>query len=359
MKHRQVGLSKVGLINPDGHAIGLDIGATSVRAAILAPGTLEGRPSVTVHGLGKMELPPGAVVNGIVSDQAALTAALKHLWQVHKFECRNVILGIASQQVLVRDMQMPKLTPQQRAKALPFQAREIVALPMDQVILDFTPLGEPDPESEMQSGLLIATPRQPVIAAVQAVERAGLKVARVDLSSFAALRAIADEHLSVEAVVDLGAHMTTIVVHNQGIPKLVRTVCRGGQELTEQLADRIGMSPLDAEAAKRDVGLEGSGEVSRVLDEALRPLMSEIRTSIGYFRSMNDGAVLERISLTGGGATLRGLPEALTTQLGVTTRVMDAMQHIRNRHASKHVRAELDEPWTSAVSIGLAMGAAA
>ena len=51
----------------------------------------------------------------------------------NKFECRNVILGVANQQVIVRDMSMPNLDPDQRAKALPFQAREIVALPMDQV----------------------------------------------------------------------------------------------------------------------------------------------------------------------------------------------------------------------------------
>ena len=144
--------------HPDGHAIGLDIGATAVRAAILAPGTLEGRPSVTVHGLGAVPLPHGAVVSGVVRDQQVLTAALKHLWQTHKFACRNVILGIANQQVLVRDMQVPNLDPQQRAM-WPFQAREIVALPMDQVVLDFAQLGEVDPETNMISGLLIATPR--------------------------------------------------------------------------------------------------------------------------------------------------------------------------------------------------------
>ena len=59
MKHRQVGLNRVGVLNSDGHTIGLDIGATGVRAAILAPGTLEGRPSVTVHGIGRVDLAPG------------------------------------------------------------------------------------------------------------------------------------------------------------------------------------------------------------------------------------------------------------------------------------------------------------
>ena len=74
---------------------------------------------------------------------------------------------------------------------------------------------------------------QPVLAAVGAVERAGLKVGRVDLSSFGTLRAIADEQLTVEAIVDLGAHLTTIVIHDRGVPKLVRTLARGGQEITD------------------------------------------------------------------------------------------------------------------------------
>src|SRR5207244_10593751 len=133
--------------------------------------------------------------------------ALKSLWEMNKFECRSVILGITNQQVVVRDLVLPSLPPDQFAKALPFQAREVVPLPLDQVLLDFTPLGPVDPAGDTISGLLVAAPRAPIVAAVQAVERAGLRVARVDLSSFALLRSIADERLAVEAVIDIGAHL--------------------------------------------------------------------------------------------------------------------------------------------------------
>ena len=359
MKHRQVAFNKVGVINSDGHAIGLDIGTTSVRAAVLAPGTLAGRPSVTVHGVGHVDLPPGTVVNGIVVDQPALTAAIKRLWHEHKFQCRNVILGIANQQVVVRAMETPNLTPQQRDKALPFQAREIIALPIDEVVLDFATLGEPAPGDETVHGLLLAAPREPILAAVHAVERAGLNVARVDLSAFAALRSIADETLAVEAVIDLGAQLTTIVIHNQGVPKLVRTLPRGGQELTEQLADRMDIDFAEAEAAKRAIGLDGAdAEVARVLNEVLRPLVAEIRTSIGYFRSNNDAPVA-RISLTGGGSAMSGLAEVFTTQTGLPTRIVDPMQHVRNRLASVYTRDGVTDVGGSAVAIGLAMGAAA
>ena len=228
MKHRQIGNPRIGIVNPDGHAIGVDIGATSVRAAILSHGTTDGRPSVSVHGCGHVDLPPGAVLNGVVCDQNAVTVALRQLWSQNHFECRNVILGITNQQIVVRDLEMPQLPPDQLAKALPYQAREVVPLPLDQALIDWIPLGEADSVTGMVPGLLIATPRQPVLVAVQAIEQAGLQVARVDLSSFAALRATADENCGVQAVVDIGAHMTNIIIHSHGVPKVVRGVPRGG-----------------------------------------------------------------------------------------------------------------------------------
>ena len=111
MKHRQIGVGKVATINSDGHAIGLDLGATSARVAILTPGRVEGRPSVTVHGLGWLPLPPGTIVNGEVVDAPVLTAALKKLWDIHDFGCDHVILGIANPQVLVRDIADPESDP--------------------------------------------------------------------------------------------------------------------------------------------------------------------------------------------------------------------------------------------------------
>lgn len=360
MKHRQIGNPKIGIVNPDGHAIGIDLGATSVRAAVLSHGTTAGRPSVSVHGIGHVDLPVGAVVNGVVSDQNAVTAALKRLWADNRFECRNVILGITNQQVVVRPLEMPVLPPEQIAKALPFKAREVVPLPLDQALIDWIPLGDTDQGGDMVPGLLIATPRQPVLAAVQAIEKAGLQVARVDLSSFAALRAIADESCGVEAVVDIGAHMTNIVIHNHGVPKVVRAVTRGSQELTERIMDATGLEADRAEEAKRLQGLTASNRnFVDAISEGVRPLLAEIRSSIHYFGTTEGGATVERVSLTGGGSALPGLAQLLGDHLSIRTDVVAPMQHIRNRLASKEIQKEETELSATAVALGLAMGAAA
>src|SRR6478752_5563970 len=149
MRRRHPARSRdLSVINTDGHAIGLDLGATGVRAAILSHPEHERGSAASVHGLGEAPLSAGAVV----------TKAVRDLWEERKFNCRNVILGITNQQVVVRDLQVPRLDPAQLAKALPFQAREVVPLPMDQVVLDFLPLGDDDPSSDTVTGLLVATP---------------------------------------------------------------------------------------------------------------------------------------------------------------------------------------------------------
>jgi type IV pilus assembly protein PilM len=349
-------LSHRGATCHDGHAIGLDLGATTVRAAILAVRVRDGVPHVVAERLGGLPLEPGIIVNGVVANGPALTAALKELWKVFDLGCRNVVLGVANPQVQVRELQVPALDPEQQARALPFQARELLAMPLDQVVLDFAPLGEVEGEGHLINGLLVASPREPVMTAVAAVEAAGLKVVRVDLSALAVLRSAAEAGLAAEAVLDLGAHLTTIVVHQHGVPKLARTLTRGGDELTRRLGERLGIGLQEAEEAKVRDGLVGRGEVSTVLTELVAPLLTDIRSSLNYFRTGNAAARIEQVSLTGRAALLPGLAEALSAQVGAEVRVAEPGRLLEAPPKGKVV---LDQRWATAMSVGLSIGAAA
>ena len=363
---RQRSTASVSIVNPDGHVIGLDIGATAVRAAILAPARSDDPDQLmTVEDMGEAALPEGTVVDGVVAEAASLTRVLADMWKEYDFGCRRVIIGISNAQVIVRALQMPRLPPEQLARALPFQAREVIALPLDKALLDFRPLPETEEEAagDVVNGLLIAAPRQPVLAAVRAVEAAGLRIARVDLASFAALRSSASAELEAEAVIDIGAQVTNIVIHRYGVPTVVRTVGRGGQALTERLVERTGVSGVEAEIMKRETGLSSpDSEAGMILASAVRPLVADIRSSVQYFVTTNGAVSLERISLTGGGANLPGLLEALSADTGITCRVVSPMQHVRSIVPPPQA-GPLDDDESllpvSAVSVGLALGAAA
>jgi type IV pilus assembly protein PilM len=347
-----------GIVNPDGRVIGLDIGATAARAVVLEMPKEPGQPLIC-HAAAEAPMPDGTLVDGELVDQATLTKVLKEMWRANDLDGKQVVVGVAHPQIVVRSTDMPNLAHDQMTKALPFQARDIIALPIEEALLDFRPLERSETDESSVEGLLVAAPRRPIIAVVRAIEAAGLLVARVDLASFAALRAAAALGTQAEAVIDLGAQTTNIVLHHRGVPRVVRTLPRGGQQLTAHLADRAGIGLVEAEILKRDIGLVGANpEVISILHDALRPLLADIRGSIQYFSSTNSTAAPERISLVGGGSELPGLAGYLAGDTGLEASVASPVRHIEQA-AARHSRNDGPSPLPSAVAVGLAIGAAA
>lgn len=334
--------------------IGLDIGSMFVRAVE----TRRGKDGHVITNYGQIPLPPGAVQGGVIHDDKTVTAALRQLWQTHRFSSRQVVLGVTNPQVVVREMSVNNLPEREMRKSLSFQVRDVLPLPPERSLLDFHALEDPG-HNEMVRGLLIAAPKDAVLVAVQAIERAGLHVARVDLASFALLRAASWLDGTVEAIIDIGARLTTVVVHVDGVPVIVRTVPRGGAEITDLIANRLGATVAEAESLKCRVGLhaEGGPETAEVVRDAIRPLINEIRSSFTYLTTGERQTRVGRVALSGGGSQLPGLVDALSEQLGVEVVLANPTIRIRDVRKSKHGSLDSFRP-SAAVSIGLTLGAA-
>jgi type IV pilus assembly protein PilM len=271
----------------------------------------------------------------------------------------------------------------------------VLPIPVDEALLDFSPLppaadvpsgalrGAAGPlggaNSALTPGLLTAAPRLPVMLAVRAVERAGLTVQRVDLSSFGLLRSIGTAGAAVEALVDVGSELTTIVIHRHGVPHVVRVVAFGGRQLTDRVADGLGVPFAEAEAAKCTVGALGDSVAALQVRDELRALLSEVRASLRFFVT-TVGSAVQRVLLTGGTACLPGLEALLAAELEVPVALATPLRHLVSAPepmvgALSAVRAGpgalggplagsaglglAGPPGATAVSVGLALGRAA
>ncbi|HVF52668.1 MAG TPA: type IV pilus assembly protein PilM [Actinomycetota bacterium] len=299
-----------------GQPIGLDIGTSAVRAAQVTPG--KERPALMTFG--QVALPPGAVIDGEIRDGGAVSEAISQLWKRAKMPTKDVIIGVANQRVVVRQIDVPQQDEGEFRASLRFQVADQIPMSVDDAELDFQVIGQfANPAGEpMMRILLVAAATDMIESFVGAVTTAGLRAAGVDLTPFAVARAlspIARGEMGLpgaEAIVDIGAGVTNLVVHHNGEPKFVRILLVGGNDTTTSLASELGISPEEAEAVKLDLGRGvGSPDAQRILLARVEAIVEEIRGSLDYYLSQEDSEQVVSIVLSGGGSMTPGLAQRL------------------------------------------------
>src|ERR671917_467092 len=188
-----------------GGTIGLDIDGRYLAAAQVANGRVTQSAS---H-----ELPEGLVRDGEVADVQALGEQLR-TFAANAGLPKSVRLGVANQQIVVRVIELPRIEDEkQRDAAVRFQAADAIAMPLDEAVLDYQVGGyveAPDGSSRMQV-IVVAARRSMIEGLMEAVKKAGLKPAGIDLDAFALVRVLAtDAEPSSEGNASVYCHLSGV-----------------------------------------------------------------------------------------------------------------------------------------------------
>lgn len=344
--------------------VGIDIGSASVRAVELRDAT-KARPTLLRYI--ELPLPEGSASRGEVLEPNTVAATLKRVWKQGGFTSRNVVLGMGNQRVLARDLTVPKMSLRRIRESLPFTVQDLLPVPAGEAILDFYPVAEATTESgPVVNGLLVAAIKDAVLANVKATRLAGLTTVDVDLIPFALSRVLLTRQnvAGTAALIAIGADTTCVLIAKDGVPQFVRIIPTGGGELTRALRAELDIDEASAERIKLSLGLAStvaSEEEQRAVEIIYRvtgEMLSSLRNTINYYVNTRQPELVDAIVLTGGGAQLQGLPEALAemTRLPVSvgdplagfalSRKLDAEDLRRRRNGL-------------GVALGLAVGSAA
>ena len=380
--------------------IGLDIGSTAVRAVELAAGD-----PPTVVKAAQVPLPAGAVENGEVKDPTIVTEALRELWERGGFKLKRVFMGVGNQRVVVREIALPYLPDKELRASLGFQVQEFIPMPVDEAVLDYDPIGEFEQEDRrMLRMLLVAAQRQMVDISISAVTAAKLEPVGLDLVPFALVRSVGTTGVGMdleeegdEAIIDIGAHVTNIVVHARGTVRFVRILPSGGRDVTLAIMRGIGVDDDVAERLKRGEevqlsalpvssgGDDGEGEtepqheaghdpndaepggrveaateppdVGRVRQIAMErgaSFVDEIRSSLEFYTAQAQGARISRVLVTGGGSKLDGFLDVLRQRIPVEVRAGRVFLNARSQLSLSEEALAEAEP-VLAVAVGLAI----
>ncbi len=300
----------------DRGSVGLDIDGRYLAAAQVDAGK--------VVRCASLDLPEGVVSDGEVVDKDALADALKSFVGDSGLP-RNVRLGIANQQIVVRVIELPRIEdPKQREAAVRFQAAEAIAMPLNEAILDHQVAGYaegPDGTPRMQV-VLVAARKTMVESLLEAVKGAGLKADGVDLDAFALVR--------------------TLVSGGDGADESARVFCHLAG--VTNLAIAVGPAcfftrPLSAVWDEPEAG-------SRLSDE--------IRLSIDYYMTQPQAQPVGEVVVSGPGSGDEELVESLGVHLGMPVRVAYPLGGL-----DISALTAADDPHRFTVAAGLSLGATA
>jgi type IV pilus assembly protein PilM len=351
--------------------IGVDVGSTAVRVAEVAAGEIP-----VIVRAAQVPLPPGVVEAGEVRQPEVVAEALRELWSKAGVKSKQVHLGVGNQRVVVRELALPWLPEKELRDTLGFQVQEFIPMASDEAVLDFDPLGEMDQGGRRMVRILLVAAHKPMVnALVEAALAAKLDPQGIDLTPFAVTRAVGagDDGLDLdssgdEAIIDIGAQVTSICVHDRGVIRFVRMLPSGGRDITLSLASVLGVDDEMAERLKRGERFGGIADAvpavaapadgapavplpppadtppvdtpptdtlpietprsvpgvladpTEVRDLALAragSFVDEVRSSLEFYTAQMPNAQVGRVLVVGGGSRLDGLLELLQERLPV------------------------------------------
>jgi type IV pilus assembly protein PilM len=345
--------------------VGLKIGASGLAAARVA-----NNGHAELLQLAREPLDPGIVVGGELRDPEALAEALKAFFRKHKLPRRGIRLGIASNRIGVRTLDIVGIVDsKQLANAIRFRAQEALPIPVEEAVLDYRILSESETEEgeRLCRVLLVVAYRELVDRYVAACRKAGLTVVGIDLEAFALLRSLspprpADEKAPEAALVAvaIGHDRSTFAVSDGTVCEFTRVLDWGGHALDVAVAQALDLTPSEAEPIKRTLSLAGGpapeGLTDEQADAACEAMRRQVQTfarelvsSLQFYQGQPGSLGIGEIVLTGGSAHLYGLPQELRSLIGVSVGLGDPLLRVKPGK-----RLQVPEPVGSlAVAIGL------
>ena len=301
--------------------IGLDIGSYSIKAVEIV-NTFK---SYEIVNFFETPIPQ---INELPQD-VIIPACLEQIFQENNLVADRIITAMPGQYISSRIYTFNFSEPQKITAAVYAEVEDAVPFDLNQMVIDHQMLGEVDGKSLT----LVAMTRKSFLGSfLQNLQRINIdpKLIDVDSLAFYNLCPFLDmEKGKCYALIDIGHEKTSICLVQDNLLRMSRAVNLGGRYLTDFLSRDLEVSFNEAQRIKHKSGLifsqklssKGLSEQEKFIGERLssasHTLARELSRTFYSFKSWNKSPI-EKIFLSGGSSLLKGLPEFLSEDLGVS-----------------------------------------
>jgi len=315
--------------------IGIDIGTSSIKVVQLKRSEnryrLETYGELQTHGyLERLNDPLQTKSLKIL--EAHVVEMVKELLKETEATTKNVVMSIPVFSSFVSVTDLPPMSEKELPRALIFEAKRHIPIPLSEVRIDWKVIGKTMVDSKGgKKGLtkfrviLIAVPKEVIAKYLRIVKALELKLLALELESFSYIRSLVGRDPSTICILDFGARSTSFTVVDKGFIQMSHSLDIAGSELTKALAHGMGIDFRRAEAYKRESGLSAGGlgaekELRDILLTFVDKIVLELERMIDSYQRKTKRKVTKLI-LSGGSGGLVGLEEHLKKRLELNIEV--------------------------------------
>ncbi len=328
-------------------SVGLDIGNSSVKVVQL----------LTHSGSNVKELVNFSIQPFELQDKKSMIFAIKRVMENAQIESKSVNTSVSGQAVIVRYIQMPKMTKEELAKALKLGIGKYIPFNLEDVNYDFQILDDmnKNKNEKIMRVLLVAAKKGIIDETINVLKEAGLTPNIIDVDSFAIVNSfqlVSQENKGVVAVLDIGADITSTTILFDNMPYFNRDVPIAGRHMTQAIINELEMTLQEAEELKHNPQ-DKYGDLIDAVRPVLDSLAHEIHLSFNYCETQL-GAGVSKIFLTGGTAKFKGIDKVLNSITGVDVEIWDPTRILRvNESLSPDRLKEIGPLLTVAIGLSL------
>jgi len=317
--------------------LGIDISSTSVKVVELS----QTDSGYRVESLAVEPLPANAVTEKNIQDVEAVGESLAKALKKSGSKCKLTALAVPGSSVITKIITMPaSLSDAELEAQIELEADQYIPYPLEEINLDFQVLGPTQANPETVDVLLAASRSENVEMRTAVAEIAGLTAKLVDVEAYTIEKASSliipqanytdsetDSNSFVIAVLDVGATMTSLNVIENGELIYTREQAFGGKQLTEEIMRRYGLAYEEAGRLKKAGGLPDN-YIPEVLEPFKENMAQQVSRFLQFFYTAGQHESVDMIALAGGCASIPGIDELISTQLGIETIIANPFAHM-------------------------------
>ena len=298
-------------------SVGLDIGTYSIKLVCLAFD--KGGAELVKYALVKLP-------EGVKPSQKA--DIIQDILEKSGVTTRSLNVSISGPDVIVRFIDLPRMTKEQLNNALVFEAEKYIPFNVNEVVLDSIILGE-GAETGQIKVLLAAAKREPVEELVKTVDDIGYDINCIDIDTFAMFNSYLNSYEAPDAesnaFVLFGHSTTDILIASGDKPSFMRQIQIAGSDITGAISKGLSISGREADELKKEHREAEKAMISatQVLDDLVR----EMQLSFGYFENRYNRSI-KSVFFSGGQVYQSGMLDVLAEKLGIELILWDPLKNI-------------------------------